>query len=187
MGIWRFLLRLTVGSLFIGHGTQKLFGWFGGQGIGETARGFEQLGLRPGRHHAVAAGLTEAAGGALIASGYELPLGAALLTGSSLTAIKRVHLKNGPWTQNGGYEYNLVLVLSLLALVECGPGKLSLDSALKQERSGFLWATAAAAGGALGALAVDSIAERKLPQIHVHAPHLTLFEGNEAHRDKAAA
>ena len=52
----RLLLRLTVGGFFFGHGTQKLFGWFGGNGLEATAQGFERLGLRPGRHNAIAAG-----------------------------------------------------------------------------------------------------------------------------------
>jgi putative oxidoreductase len=57
--IGRLLLRLAVGGFFIGHGTQKLFGWFGGHGREGTAQMFEQLGLRPGQHHALAAGVAE--------------------------------------------------------------------------------------------------------------------------------
>jgi putative oxidoreductase len=61
MKIGRLLLRLTVGGFFIGHGTQKLFGWFGGHGLEATGGFFEQLGLRPGKRHAAAAGVAEAA------------------------------------------------------------------------------------------------------------------------------
>jgi hypothetical protein len=49
MGVGRWLLRLTVAGVFFDHGTQKLLGWFGGQGLEATAEGFEKLGLRPGR------------------------------------------------------------------------------------------------------------------------------------------
>ena len=118
MKIARLLLRLIVGVLFFGHGTQKLFGWFGGGGLDATAQAFEHLGMRPGRRNAIAAGTAEAAGGAALALGLATPLAASALTATMLTAINRVHLKNGPWASNGGYEYNVVLIATLLALVE---------------------------------------------------------------------
>ncbi len=152
MKIARLLLRLSVGGFFVGHGTQKLFGWFGGHGLEATAAGFEQLGLRPGKHHAIAAGAAEAGGGALLAAGLATPLAASLLSATMITAIEKVHGKNGPWLSNGGYEYNVVLIAAVLALVEAGPGPLSLDAARGRERSGSGWAIAALATGALGAL-----------------------------------
>ena len=127
MKIARALLRVIVGGLFIGHGTQKLFGWFGGPGLDATAKGFESLGMRPGKANAIAAGAAETGGGALLASGLAMPFAGSVLTATMLTAINRVHLKNGPWAGNGGYEYNLVLIAAALALVEVGPGALSLD------------------------------------------------------------
>jgi putative oxidoreductase len=153
MKLGRLLLRVIVGGLFVGHGTQKLFGWFGGGGLDATAEGFEALGLRPGKAHATAAGAAEAGGGALLAAGLATPLAASVLTATMLTAIETVHLKNGPWASKGGYEYNLVLIAAALALVETGPGSLSLDGLRGRERSGAGWMLAAAAGGALGALA----------------------------------
>jgi putative oxidoreductase len=146
------LLRLVVGGLFVGHGTQKLFGWFGGHGLDATAQGFEHLGMRPGRPNAIAAGGAEAGGGALLALGLETPFAASVLVATMLTAIHRVHAKNGPWSSNGGYEYNLVLIAAALALAEVGPGALSLDAARGRERSGSGWALAALAVGALGAI-----------------------------------
>ena len=151
MKIGRLLLRLVVGGLFVGHGTQKLFGWFQGHGLDATAQGFEQLGLRPGRRNAISAGAAEAGGGALLAIGLATPLASAVLIATMLTAIHRVHAKNGPWVTNGGYEYNLVLIAAALALAEVGPGELSLDALRGRERSGSRWALAALAAGALGA------------------------------------
>lgn len=154
MKIGRLLLRVTVGSLFVGHGTQKLFGWFGGHGLDATSNMFESMGMRPGRRNAVAAGVAEAGGGAALAAGFATPLAASVLTSVMLTAINRVHLKNGPWVTNGGYEYNAVLIAAVLALAEVGPGEVSLDHALGQERSGPGWALLALAlgvGGAVGA------------------------------------
>jgi len=142
------LLRWVVGALFFGHGTQKLFGWFGGNGLDATAQGFEALGLRPGRRNAIAAGAAEAGGGALLASGLATPLAASALTATMLTAIKTVHLKNGPWATDGGYEYNLVLIAAVLALAE-------MDS----EQAGSRAALAALALGAAGALGAHLLAE----------------------------
>jgi putative oxidoreductase len=158
MKIARLLLRLTVGGFFFGHGTQKLLGWFGGHGIEPTAQMFESLGMRPGRRNAIAAGAAEAAGGAGIALGLATPLAAGALTSVMLTAINRVHLKNGPWVANGGYEYNAVLIAAVLAITEVGPGKLSLDHALGNERSGPGWALAAAAIGVAGAIGAHQLA-----------------------------
>jgi len=128
MKIGRLLLRLMVGGFFFGHGTQKLFGWFGGNGLDATAQGFEHIGLRPGRPNAIAAGAAEAGGGALLATGIATPLAASVLTATMLTAIKTVHAKNGPWATNGGYEYNVVLIAAVLTLAEVGrerPGRVA--------------------------------------------------------------
>jgi putative oxidoreductase len=86
-----------IGLLFVGHGTQKLFGWFGGGGLDGTGGFFEQLGLRPRRRYALAAGAAEAGGGLLFALGAATPLGAAAVSGSMITAIKTVHWEKGVW------------------------------------------------------------------------------------------
>lgn len=163
MSSGRLLLRAAVGGFFFGHGTQKLFGWFGGRGLDATAEGFEAIGMRPGRRNAVAAGVSEAVGGGAVALGLATPLAASALTATMLTAIKRVHLKNGPWTSQGGYEYNVVLIAAVLTLAEVGPGELSLDHALGTERSGTRWAVAALALGAAGAFAAHVLAELAAP------------------------
>jgi putative oxidoreductase len=117
-----------IGALFIGHGTQKLFGWFGGQGPDQTAEFFEKVELRPGKRHAIAAGATEAAGGAMLAAGFLTPVAATMLSSVMITAIRKVHAKNGVWSTNGGYEYNAVLLATLFALTEMGPGWYSVDA-----------------------------------------------------------
>jgi putative oxidoreductase len=72
-----------------------------------------------------------------------------------LTAINRVHLKNGPWNSNGGYEYNLVLIGILLALADEGPGSLALGG---ENPHGPGWAAAALAGGVAGAAGAHAYA-----------------------------
>ncbi len=91
MALGRLLIRTVVGGFFVGHGTQKLFGWFGGPGLEGTGQFFETIGLRPGRRNAIAAGTTEALGGALLAAGLATPLAAAGLSSVMLTAIRTVH------------------------------------------------------------------------------------------------
>jgi putative oxidoreductase len=149
--MWKLVLRLTVGGLFAGHGAQKLFGWFGGGGLGATGQTFEKLGLRPGRVHAAAAGAAELGGGALLAAGAATPFAAATLTATMITAVERVHLRNGPWVTNGGYEYNLVLAAAALALAETGPGPLALGRRGHFGPFWALWALAAGIAGAAGA------------------------------------
>jgi putative oxidoreductase len=151
------LLRMTVGVLFVGHGTQKLFGWFGGEGPSATGRFFERLELRPGRQHALAAGAAEAGGGALLTAGFLTPVGAMLTSSTMATAIRLVHGKKGPWNQNGGFEYNLVLLAAAFAIVDAGPGSFSLDARLGRARWGTRWAVAQLAGALAGsAVAVET-------------------------------
>jgi putative oxidoreductase len=149
----RLLLRLVVGGLFFGHGAQKLFGWFGGHGIDGTAGFFEAIGARPGKPNAIAAGASEAGGGALLVLGAGVPFAASALVATMLTAINRVHLKNGPWAGNQGYEYNLVLIAAVLLLTEAGPGPLSIDG---EKLSGPGWAAFALASGVAGAAAAHA-------------------------------
>src|SRR3982751_2357225 len=125
MKLMRFVLRALIGGLFIGHGTQKLFGWFGGHGIAGTGGFFESLGYRPGKPHATLAGLTEAGGGLLLALGLFTPLAAAALIGVMVNAIGAVHWPNGLWVTEGGVEYPLVLAAVACALAFTGPGDVS--------------------------------------------------------------
>jgi len=152
-------VRATIGALFIGHGTQKLFGWFGGHGIEGTGGAFESMGLRPGKRHATAAGAAEAGGGALLALGLLTPVAAASIIATMVTAIRKVHAANGPWVTNGGYEYNLVLIAAAMAIAELGPGPISIDGAFGTERSGLGWGLGALALGAAGAVGAHALAE----------------------------
>ena len=115
MTIGLLILRLVFGITMAAHGSQKLFGWFGGGGIAGTAPFMEQLGFRPGRLHAVLAGLTEAGGGLMLAVGLLTPLAAAMIVSVMFVATVTVHLAKGFFLQNGGYEYTLALATGALA------------------------------------------------------------------------
>src|SRR5215212_1731161 len=146
------VLRLVVGLAFAAHGAQKLFGAFGGYGIEGTAGFFEQIGLRPGRLHAWAAGTAEFFGGLLIALGLGTPFAAAALIGVMTAAVLTVHLRNGFFAANNGYELNLVLAAALFALAGVGAGQWSLDHALGVGLAGTAWAVGALGAGLLGGL-----------------------------------
>jgi putative oxidoreductase len=160
MKLFRIALRLLIGGLFIGHGTQKLFGWFGGHGIEGTGGFFESLGLKRGKHAAVAAGLSEAGGGALLATGVATPLAAAALTGTMTTAIRHVHAEKGPWSTDGGWEYNAVLIGAVAVLAESGPGSPSLSP----NWHGKGWAVAAVAAGVAGSYLNDRLSAPAPPE-----------------------
>jgi putative oxidoreductase len=163
MKLGRLLLRGALGAVFISHGAQKLFGWFGGHGLNATAEGFESMGMRPGRLNAIAASGTEIGSGALMALGLATPLAASGITAVMLTAINRVHRKNGFFNANGGIEFNLMLLTGALALADAGPGEPSLDSALEMDWHGPQWAAAALLAGALGAAGAHAYAASQQP------------------------
>lgn len=146
----RLLGRLTLGGIFFAHGTQKLFGWFGGSGPDATGEMMDKLGMHPGKRNALAAGSAETLGGLGIALGAFTPAAAAALIGTMITAIRTVHLQKGFFNTEGGYEFNLSLIAALLILVDGGPGSPSLDSALDLDDTGPAWALAALAAGAAG-------------------------------------
>lgn len=160
------MLRIVVGALFMGHGLQKLKGWFGGAGLDASGESFEGMGLRPGRPHAAAAGIAETAGGGLLCTGLLTPLGASMVTGSMAVAVHKVHFKNGLWVSEGGFEYNLVLAAAAFALAAEGPGALSLDDALGIRIAGLPAAIAELGAALLGAAAVvnrPQLVEKAVP------------------------
>jgi putative oxidoreductase len=125
-----FVLRVVVGLLFVGHGAQKLFGWFGGDGLFGTADFLRSLGLRRALLWAVVGGLTELVGGLLLALGLLMPLGPLAIIAVMLVATVTVHWTNGLWAENGGFELPLTNMAIALALALSGPGAFALDTAL---------------------------------------------------------
>jgi putative oxidoreductase len=159
MNIGTLALRGVVGPLFVGHGTQKLFGWFGGHGPEATGGFFENLGLRPGKRNAIAAGTAEALGGLLLTLGAFTPLAATMVTGTMVTAIRTVHGPNGPWVTDNGWEYNAALIAALAALVEHGPGSPSVDARRFPGWHGKGWAAASLAAGVAGSYLITALSE----------------------------
>ena len=141
------LLRVVVGLAFVGHGTQKLFGWFGGHGPQGTGGFFASQGYRAGVLMAVAAGLCEAGGGTLLALGLLTPVAGALLATVMINAIVSVTFKRAfLW----GSELELVYLTIAVAIAAIGPGRFSLDRAFgwDDDLSG-VWCGVAALGAAI--------------------------------------
>jgi putative oxidoreductase len=123
------LLRLVAGLTLAAHGSQKLFGSFGGGGIAGTRTFFAGLGFRTPHLMAFAAGIGEFAGGLLLAFGLLTPVAALALVVVMLNAIATVHWRKGFFNSAGGYEYNLLVIATALAVTAAGPGRFSLDAA----------------------------------------------------------
>ncbi|MEH6908324.1 DoxX family protein [Neobacillus drentensis] len=124
------IIRLVVGLLFVGHGAQKLLGWFGGYGLKGTGGWFESIGMKPGVTMALFAGLAELIGGILFALGLLTPLAGILIAGTMAMAIVKVHAPNGLWATANGYEYNLTLIAVAIGIAFTGPGQYALDTFL---------------------------------------------------------
>ena len=116
------IIRLVFGLSFARHGSEKLFGWFGGHGIKGNAAFFESIGLKPGVPLAILAGCGELLGGLFFAAGIFMPLAALLIIGPMLVAIITVTGKNGFAITSSGYEYNLAIIAVALGLLFTGPG-----------------------------------------------------------------
>ncbi|HTL95066.1 MAG TPA: DoxX family protein [Gemmatimonadaceae bacterium] len=122
--------RIVLGLLMTAHGSQKLFGWFGGHGLAATGGMFESLGFRPGKMFATVAAATEFASGILVVLGLLGPIGPALMISVMIVAGASVHLRNGLFAMSNGIEVPLLYATGAAALALTGPGAYSLDAAL---------------------------------------------------------
>ena len=120
-------LRVPVGIIFMAHGAQKLFGWFGGYGLTATGNWMESIGLAPGILMAFLAGSGEFFGGLFILLGLLTRPAAAVLAITMIVAIFTVHFANGLFMANNGYEFGLALLAASVSLMLSGSGKLSAD------------------------------------------------------------
>jgi putative oxidoreductase len=124
-------LRVGAGVIFAAHGAQKLFGWFGGYGLEGTASWMTSIGLEPGLLMATMAGGAEFFGGLLLIVGLLVRPVALMLAVTMLVAIVSVHLQNGLFLANNGYEFGLALLAVSIGLVFRGAGSLSADRLLQ--------------------------------------------------------
>jgi len=150
------VLRLTTGGLLVGHGAQKLFGWFGGSGLKGTAAIFESIGLKPGTTWAIAASASEFGGGVLTALGFLHPLGPMGMMGAMVMATAKAHWGKPIWASKGGAELPLINIASAFALTLTGPGRFSLDRLFGIRLPRALVIAAAVVEGVLLAIGITS-------------------------------
>ena len=120
-------LRVPAGIIFAAHGAQKLFGAFGGYGLEGTGQWMASIGLEPGYLMALAAVSAEFFGGIALLLGLLTRPAAVVLAVTMLVAILSVHIKNGLFMSNNGYEFGLSLLAISVALVFHGAGAVSVD------------------------------------------------------------
>jgi putative oxidoreductase len=131
---WGYLIiRLALGLIFIAHGSQKLFGWFGGGGVSGTAEFIGGMGLRPVILWTWLLIASEFFGGIAIVTGLLTRLAALGIIIAQLVAVVTVHGKFGFFLPRG-FEFNLILIATALALLVAGAGKISLDWLLRRTR-----------------------------------------------------
>ena len=154
------IARVVFGLVMAAHGSQKLFGWFGGYGIAGTGGFLESLGFRPGKFFAMAAGTSEMAGGLLLALGLLGPLGPALIVAVMIDAMVTVHW-HGLFAANNGIELPLLYIVGAAAIALIGNGAYSLDAVLGLSwNSSVVWV--ALGLGVLGGFA--NLAIRRAPE-----------------------
>ncbi len=145
------IIRLTMGGLLAGHGSQKLFGWFRGYGFQGTSGWLESLGLRPGGWWALLAGFGEFAGGVLTALGLFHPIGPILTLGPMSVAARTVHAGKPIWVAEGGGELPVTDFAVGAGIAFAGPGRYSLDQLLGTKVPPYFVALTGA-GVALGSI-----------------------------------
>ncbi|MFQ3191835.1 MAG: putative oxidoreductase [Paraglaciecola sp.] len=128
-------LRIPAAIIFIAHGAQKLFGFFGGYGLEGTGQWMTSIGLEPGYQLALLAGSAEFFGGIALLIGLLVRPAALVLSITMLVAIFSVHFANGLFMTSNGYEFALALFAISISLIFSGAGKLSLDSVLLKRLS----------------------------------------------------
>ena len=129
-------LRIPAGIIFVAHGAQKLFGWFGGYGLEGTGQWMASIGLNPGYLMALLAGSAEFFGGLALLAGLLVRPAGAVLAFAMLVAILSVHIGNGLFMSNNGYEFALALLAVAVSLMVSGAGRASLDAALARPANG---------------------------------------------------
>ncbi|MFN3987344.1 MAG: DoxX family protein [Rhodocyclaceae bacterium] len=131
-GFAALVLRLPIGLILAAHGAQKLFGWFGGYGLEGTGQWMASIGLAPGYLMALLAGSAEFFGGLALIAGLLTRPAAALSAFTMLVAIFTVHIDNGLFMANNGYEFALALLAATLALTLQGGGRYAADGLIAQ-------------------------------------------------------
>ena len=178
MDVGLLIVRVVIGLLFAVHGTQKLFGWFGGHGLKGTAGFMGQLRYRNPRAAAFAACVFETGAGLFLAVGFLTPLAAAAIIGVMINAIVSAKLRQG---LIGGYELDVLYAVGAAGLAFTGAGTYSIDHALDQA---FGWTLAGTTWGfvalGLGVVIATLVLATRVPAEVVTERAAEAVEGRRA-------
>ncbi|MFI6502576.1 DoxX family protein [Nonomuraea typhae] len=169
MDIGLLVLRIVVGLVMAYHGTEKLLGWWGADGLKGAAAFFGRMGYRPPLVIAAVAGLTETMGGLLLAAGALTPLAVLMLAGT-FANIVILHLPNGLSRRRNGFEYELVLLAATACVAFTGPGALAVDALYGLALNGAVWGAALVGAGLLAGAAVSASRTRPISAGPAGAP-----------------
>ena len=171
--VLKLFARLVLGAYMVVHGSQKLFGAFGGPGPEKAGAGFEAMGMKPGKEMAMLAGATELGGGILTATGLADPLGPMMIMGSMSVATPS-HRAKGPMAARGGFELPLTNFALAALAAATGPGRFAFHLPLPRK----LLVAAAAGGGALAGISLAQLLRARPP-----APAAPARDSQTAPRD----
>jgi putative oxidoreductase len=125
-GIGIFILRLTLGIIFLAHGPDKLFGIFTGGGISGTIEAFNSMGLPFAAVTAWIVAIGETVCGLALVLGLFAREAAIFLIVLMIGAIATVHWENGFFIMNDGFEYNFAIIGMCICILFGGSGYFSL-------------------------------------------------------------
>ena len=165
------VLRLGIGLIFVVHGGQKLFGWWGGPGMAGWKGAMAHMGFRPSGLFAWTSAIAEFGGGLALMFGILTPLAAAVLVAQSVVIIGQVHWGSGFLSRDGGYEFPLALAAGAAAVLLAGPGQVSLDALVGFALAAWLVAALFVLGIVAGfvTLGVPRLTERSSQQTGANA------------------
>ncbi len=121
-----FFIRATLGVIFLAHGLQKTFGLFGGPGVEGVTGMLKSMGFAYPVMWAWILSLTELIGGLFLILGILPRISAALIAIIMVVAIVKVHGPKGLFSMQGGFEYQLLILMTCISLMITGAGKFSL-------------------------------------------------------------
>jgi putative oxidoreductase len=153
------VLRIGLGVVLVAHGLQKLFGWWGGEGMGGFKNSLSDVGYQHADILAYVSAGGEIVAGVLLVLGLFTPVAAAgalafLINGLLATMSARPHSHALTYFLPNGHEYQITLIVLAVAVILCGPGRYGLDAGRGWSHRPFIGSFVALLAGIAAGVAV---------------------------------